>query len=474
MTAPARAALLLGCAALWGCGDAPEPRGTNVFLISLDSASARYVEPYGADPGSTPHLARLAEESVVFENAYSQTATTVSSVASLLSGQRGTTHGIDPRTMKPLSGPTLAERLAAHGYRGYGFIANPMAGLRRLGFHRGFDVYLQIYAHSRGSTRDNPRFVEGSDFKVVYPEDVQAAVDTLIERFAPTHNFAYLHYLQPHAPYDPPAAYRGIFAPDTPGQSGPEWESLVREYLASNEAGHAEPELIGLLEARYRANLLYADAGVGALLDALRRRGLYDEALIAVTADHGEAFFGHGRFGHNDTLYDDMTRVPLLLKFPARDGIAPARLAQPTETVDLLPTLLDYLRLPAAPDAEGESLWPLISGARTQLERPEVVLSTAWRDLHAIRLGRHKLIVSNAGRSALYDLEEDPGEQRDLAASEPEVAAALREKLAARLGEGFESASETAPEWELEPGLRDLLETLGYAEFLPEAEPAAP
>jgi len=455
-------------AALCACAEAPEPRGSNVFLVSLDSAAARYVEPYGAEAGSTPELARLAREAVVFENAYSQTATTVSSVASLLSGQRATTHKIEPQSMQPLAARTLMEALGEHGYRGFGFIANPMAGLRRLGFHRGFDVYLQIYAHQHGSTRDNPIYHEDSAFKLVYPEDVQAVVDELISHFRPSHTFAYLHYLQPHLPYDPPAPYRGVFAPDETAETGPDWETLRQGYVRANETGEAAPDLVALLEARYRANLLYADAGVGALLEALRRAGLYDEALIAVTADHGEAFFGHGRLGHNYTLYDDMTRVPLLIKFPAADGVEPRRLSHPTETVDLLPTLFDYLGVPVPEQAEGISLWPLIRGEREELARPEVVLSTAARDRHAIRLGAWKLIVDAEGKSELYHLARDPDEQRDLAAAEPERVAELRQRLARALGSAAGEPERQAPDWELEPELRELLETLGYAEVLPE------
>ncbi len=474
MSARRRAGLALALLGGCGAGDpagepgaAPEraPRATNVYVISLDSASARYLEPWGAEAGATPHVAALARESVVFDAAYSQTATTVSSVASLLTGLRATTHRVEPKTMEPLQTPTLPERLRDHGWRSFGFVANPMAGLPRLGFHRGYEVYQQIYAD--GLLVENPAFAE-TPYKLVFPEDVRASLERVIAEFGPTHTFAYFHYLQPHTPYDPPPPHRDAFGARRGGRGALEWPELQERMLAANERGEADAETIALLEARYRANLAWADAGLGALLDALRDAGRYDDALIVLTADHGEAFFGHGRFGHNWTLYDDMLRVPLLMRFPPDAGVAPRRIAVPTETVDLLPTLLDFLGLPVPPEAEGASLWPLIAGRADAPEKSEVVVSTAWRDLHAIRSGPYKLILDRDGRAELYDLRSDPEEQRDLGDTERETAAVLRRRLTSLVDLRSGDAIADAPRAELDPGLVELLERLGYGDATPE------
>ena len=155
--------------------EALPPRDTSVFLIVLDAASAAYFSPYGAPESAAPNIGRLARESVVFENAYSQSATTVPSTASLLTGVRVTTHGMSPRSRVPVSFPTLAEMLAPHGYRSFGFIGNPNAGVPGLGFHRGYDVYVQVYAHPR--LRGNPA-AEGK--KIRRREELSARHRSLI------------------------------------------------------------------------------------------------------------------------------------------------------------------------------------------------------------------------------------------------------------------------------------------------------
>jgi arylsulfatase A-like enzyme len=206
------------------------------------------------------------------------------------------------------------------------------------------------------------------------------------------------------------------------------------------------------------------DAAIGALLDRLKQDGLYDDALIVLMADHGDAFFKHKRFGHNVTLYDDMTRIPLMFKFPAREGIEPRRLTQLVETVDVTRTLLDYLGAEQPAHLEGENLMPLLRGEVDVLSRPEVVLATNKRQVHAIRLGDHKYIYNTDGNEELYDLREDPDEQRNLVARQPERASVLRAQLESIVDlEGARAVSEDNRLRE-DPRMDELLEALGYVE----------
>ena len=218
------------------------------------------------------------------------------------------------------------------------------------------------------------------------------------------------------------------------------------------------------LERAYRANIRYADAGIGVLLETLRREGLYRESLVILTSDHGEAFNGHGYTSHNTTLYDDMTRIPLLMKFPRADAITPGRVRALTESIDLAPTILDYLGLPAPAHFEGDSLLALARGEFTSLAGPEVVTSTVDQSFHAIRLGPHKYIMGRDGSEELFDLERDPGERHDRIESDRALATSLRNMLTAIVERhsGKEPPAENT--LRTDPAMVRLLEKLGYVD----------
>ena len=269
-----------------------------------------------------------------------------------------------------------------------------------------------------------------------------------------------------HQPYDPPAEYLRDAATEGERRSPPanaSWDELHAAFLRANRTGEASPSTVAELEARYRANLRYVDAGVGALLDRLQLEGWYDESVIVLMADHGDAFFKHGRFGHNQTLYDDMIRIPFVIKFPRRDGIAPRRLDNPVETIDLLPTLFDYLGLPIPEHLEGDSLWPLIQGRARQLDGAEVVVATLRRNLHAIRLGDHKYLRHVQGEEELYDLRSDPDEQRNRIDEEPAQSRALRQKLDSMVDLTTRRTLDERNDLRMDPEMERLLEILGYA-----------
>src|SRR5262249_9731422 len=135
-----------------------------------------------------------------------------------------------------------------------------------------------------------------------------------------------------------------------------------------------ESETIAHLEGRYRANLKYVDTAVGDLFMRLKAADLYDGSLIVLTAGHGDAFFKHRRFGHNKDLYDDTVHIPLMIKFPKPENVTPARRTNLTETVDLMPTIFDYLGIPLPEYAEGESLLNLALRKVDRLDGEEVIL----------------------------------------------------------------------------------------------------
>jgi len=427
----------------------------NVFLIVLDAASAKHLGCYGDRHGTSPNIDRLAGESVLFERAYSQTATTVCSTASLLTGVRETTHLMTTTTRLPEKFPTLAEMLSDHGIKTYGFIGNPFAGAEATGLARGYGHCVQVYdLQAFAKTRPKEK---SSHFRVTTPEDMNAEVFKAVDGFGKGGTFSYIHYLQPHKPYDPPEEYKRAF--DCGSMA---WDDLHVLFELGNEEGTASQATIRHLEARYRANIKYVDAGVGRLMDRLKRDGLYDESLIILMADHGDAFFKHRRFGHNATLYDDMTRIPLLMKFPRSDRVKPRRIGNLVETIDVLPTLFDYLGLAIPDRCEGDSLWLLIAGRTRQLVHPEVVTCTIKRNKHAIRVGDYKYIFNLSGAAELYNLRSDPDEQHNLIGEKPGVATTLRAKLGSMIDLASGKTLESQSHLRSDPRMDALLKSLGY------------
>jgi len=452
-------AAALGAGLAVACADAaPRPP---VLLIVLDAAAAAYFGFHGDPHGTTPHLDALAEDAVVFENAYSQSATTAPSTASLLTGVRVQTHRVTGRRVLPESLETLGQWLRPAGYASVAVVGNPFAGSPALALDRGFDESVPVWAlDSVQAKRD-----EEKSLSTTRPEDINAVVFRALPLLRRGPMLLYVHYLQPHMPYAPPSEHLERFLPvEAEGRRCPDENLgvLRRRWRAANLTGKAAPCTVAQLEARYRANLHYADAGVGRLLARLRREGLYEESWIALLSDHGDAFFGHGRFGHNAHLYDDMTRIPFLVKPPASAGARPRRVSALVETVDLAPTLLDFLGIEVPEQIEGDSLWPLLEDFEDVPGGSEVVMATVHRTRHALRAGDAKYIAHVSGEEELYDLAEDPAEQRNLASAEPARARELRERLLERV-EVEADPGERGPSRPARDAVtRALLEQLGY------------
>jgi arylsulfatase A-like enzyme len=193
-------------------------------------------------------------------------------------------------------------------------------------------------------------------------------------------------------------------------------------------------------------------------LKGLEQRRLADETLVVLTADHGEELFDHGGFEHGHSLYQELLHVPLAFWGP---GVQPGRIDAPVSLVDVLPTLLEGLGLPPLPGLDGVSLWPLVARRETLAERPILAEGTLHGpERRALVRWPWKLVEVEGGSSGLFDLERDPREKDDLAASQPERLRALGEELA-RLRAG---RATPAPAPQLDERMRSQLGELGYLE----------
>jgi arylsulfatase A-like enzyme len=387
----------------------------NVMLGVLDAGRAQEFGAYGYARPTTPEIDRIAREGVLFEQVYTPAVYTLGAMSSLWTSQYPDRHHseVSFNAKLPKDRLTLAELLSAQGIHSAGWVANAVAG-RLFGFDRGFSEFDEVFTRL-GS--------DANAFRQVVPTWLKANRD---RRF-----FAYLHFREPHFPYDPPAPFDTLFGPNGPiPKAARRNDALVREVnqgrrkLSGAEAEH----LIRL----YDGGLAFADHEIGALRQALEAEGLWDRTVVIVAADHGEELGERGWIGHNVHVYQPSVHVPLIVRFPRGAGPAGVRSAALCDLLDVAPTIADVFGVlgKGGSDREfqGRSLLPVIAGAPG---KPAVLSRSVWdRPRYALRDERFKFLYdTRTGDESLYDLLADPAESHDLASAEPLRAAYYRQAL---------------------------------------------
>jgi arylsulfatase A-like enzyme len=416
--------LLAGFAGVVAGCRLPTQRGRwNVVVVLIDTLRADRLGAYGYPRPTSPHFDELAAGSHLFTAARAQAPCTFPSANSLLTsryparflGQPDRALGI------PEGIPSIAELLAPRGWATAAVSASPVVRKSpgkqnpRGGFGRGFASFDESCEWRDGNCVTN-RAV--------------AALDGLREPF-----FLYLHYLDPHGPYQPPRELRQRFVS---ARSALHWirrgnpNPIAEMLYKGGPTVTWDAEDVRYLQQLYDAEVAAVDAQLGRVLAELRARGLHERTLLAVVADHGESFLEHeGVIKHCRSLYDSELHTPFLLRLPRqREG---SRITTQVQNLDLVPTLLDLLGEPIEGRGfEGRSLVPLLERGAGENGPAFGMMSS----LRSVADGHHKLIHDlRAGTWKLFDLERDPGERHDLVRSERRTFAALRERLLAWLAE---------------------------------------
>lgn len=476
------ALVLLGLIAvalvLWrargGADGAGAPK-INVVIVLIDTLRADRLGCYGYARATSPRIDALARESVLFEDASSAAPWTLPSVPSLLTSTLPCEHQIlvDGNVLSPRQS-TLAERLKRIGYATYSLYMNPYAG-PSTGMNRGFDV--SRLTTETGDT-DGPR------------------LDEFLKSRPPMPFFFYIHNTEPHNPYDVQDEFIAPFGAVSIDARRRIWKACdvyrrltradfdrklplgttdnSREQIAALRAlDDFKPQIDVLYDACVRA----ADTHVGSMIDTLKSRGLWENTLFIVTADHGEALGEHGGWQHDQSVYEELIHVPLIVRFPG-DRHAGTRVQRGVGLIDVLPTVIDALGQPRPEGVRGRSLLPLIRGEAWRAADEPVVYSMRinrkkyfqpWKAARGeynvvVRQGHWKLIYNvDTGGVELYDLAADPGEALDLSGRDTARVAKLR-----HTAEGFirECASLAAEQGGGESSIDDAslraLENLGY------------
>ncbi|HZP40315.1 MAG TPA: sulfatase-like hydrolase/transferase, partial [Candidatus Binatia bacterium] len=359
----------------------------------------------------------------------------------LVAGVEDDGGGTDPSFLADTV-PTLASEAARAGITTVGVSANPLVS-RDTNLSRGFETFVESgWDPKRGDWTP--------------ASDIDRTFLAWLARNRGLRFFAWLHYMDVHEPYRPPAPYR----PPPPGGIRPQVASGVIGPLALRVNHLGAPPLpapeVGYLRALYEGDIAAWDAELGRLLGALGDLGVLDTTVVVVLSDHGEEFQDHGKLTHGVHLYDELVRVPFVVAGP---GVAPGRTATQVQGIDLFPTLARRLGVPTPARLPGAdalaALAPRPAFAETRYGRtPDGTRTT----LLAVRTPERKLIEAPAlGHVELYDLASDPGEHHDRAAAEPHA------DLAALLAT-WRAATPAAPAAEEAPGLLDKLRALGYVE----------
>jgi choline-sulfatase len=401
----------------------------NIILITLDTTRADRMGFLGSERGLTPNLDVLARQSVVFTRAYAQVPLTTPSHAALLTGtypQYSHLASLGEPLREDL--PYLPDLLHGHGYQTAAFVGayilDPATSAP--GFQRGFDEFDANF-HRRGPGEDRYKSVERR------AEVVANHALAWIRRHQNRPFFVWLHFYDAHDPYDPPPPFKTKYA-----------------------------------LAPYDGEIAYTDSVVGSLVEVLRRHGLYQNTLIAVAADHGEAFGEHGEERHGMFLYDETIHVPLLLKLPG-SKYAAKRVEDRAALVDVAPTLLVAANVPVPREMQGKSLFSLMNETHATADDDKIAdrpiysatdyarRAFGWSELRSWRGGEYLYV--RAPKRELYDQSADPDALRNLAAGSKAVADTLDGQLSDFEGKTSSAQTEHA---RLDPVQAEGLRALGY------------
>lgn len=418
----------------------------DIVLITIDSLRADGVGFLHDGAPSTPTIDSLARKATVATAATAPSSHTRASVPAILTSRYA--HQFFTDFLVDTEIPTIAQHLSGVGYETAAFHSNPLLS-RHFGYDRGFDTFY-----------DGLRFVEGTrlpeSLTRIYSKAVRLlrrfpyepaesitkrAVDWLDDAVSPF--FLWVHYMDPHGPYalDRDRWYVDKF------QSERLWHKAV-----SSPADVTDSEL-AQLQAAYGGEVEHTDSNLGCLVDRVRAQ--VDDVCLVLTGDHGEEFREHGEFTHMPKLYEEVTRVPFVLDLPGTDELHPPR---PISLLDIVPTLVGQI------DTVGETQFDGLDLTDPERSREHVLAETNPDDglvTVSLRTSRYKYIVHQDDRE-LYDLEEDPEENEDLAGKGLDIEVCLEQSLSDHLSAHVVEGGDKLAAARIDTEMQGRLEDLGY------------
>jgi arylsulfatase A-like enzyme len=429
----------------------------NLIYILIDTARQDVYRAFNPKtPVAAPAMDRFAKSATRFTRAYANTNWTKPSIATIWSGLYPSTHGAKSKeSYLSEEVPVLPEHLLSRGFDTAAFIANGYTS-DKFGFKRGWGTYRNYIREDLPSEANH---VYGDAIK--WLERRREKNDT--DRF-----FLWIQTIDPHVPYEVPKEYLGrYFEGRYRGRLGPHVTGYETADFNEGKVRFRQQDH-DYIKALYRGEITYHDHYFGKFLERLEAMGLLEDSLLVVSNDHGEELYEHGRYGHTHTLYEELISCPLLFRFP-RLFPENKEVKSVVELVDVLPTILAVLGVKPMKAMEGLSLLGTLSDNPGLV--PGYAVSEFLEKGRSVRVGSVKLIRSSSGGEKLFDLEQDPGEQHDLAATHPVARRAgevylgeglgvqVKAKRLTRLGRSKRFPTKKAV---IDTALRRKLKALGY------------
>jgi arylsulfatase A-like enzyme len=443
-------AFVLGCAFFFGSnihaqGDsrrlaALESSKPNILLLTLDTVRADHLSLYGYKRNTTPHLAELARVATVFSHATASGDMTITSNAAILTGTYASWNGARPHQSSsgngvPISNkyPTLAEILSEHGYSTAAVVANSGFLTREWGFDRGFQFF-----DARGAVRMMPpqkeyllrygarqvlhRVVDTAAFDMMFLRagEINREAYGLLDRARSSGRpfFLFLNYMDAHSPYAPPPQFDELYPAEKDLSIPDARYGQLFDQLAEGRGQMSEKERQHYI-SQYDGAIAYMDAEIGRLIAGLKQRGLYENTLLIIVSDHGEAFGERDLIGHGLSVNKDQVDVPLIVKYPGSDQ--GEWVEERVGHTDVLPTVLEVTGITPPQFLQGFSLRRGVGNTDRRLISESfpgsglISLNRKFNRIErAIYSGSFKYIDSTAGKHELYDVSADPSEAHNL------------------------------------------------------------
>lgn len=406
-------------------GSREKQNKANIILALIDDLRPDHLGCYGYSQDTSPNIDRITRESVIFTNAISQASWSWPSVASLFTSLYPSQHKVTKAFGYPLnkSLTTLAEIMKREGYF-TGAISNN-AGISKLyQFDQGFDSFNEKCTNA---------------WRLKSAECMTSQILTWLEKNYNSPFLLYLHYMDPHAPYNPPSPFKEML----------------------NKSGEGDVDRI---TSHYDEEIRYVDYHLGILLSKLEELGIDDNTLLIIMADHGEEFYEHGRLGHIHTVYEELIKVPLIFRFPGL--LSGGKIIKGiVRSIDISPTIMDIAGIAKFKDMEGVSLLPLLIGRDQELKLTALSETgkLGGKGKISLRSNRWKLVSDySISKIELYDLQNDPYETNNLSAEEFELAGDLL-KLMNNIQKSFAVFEYSSEEKvKIDQETRERLRSLGY------------
>jgi len=437
-----------------------------VILIVIDALRADRLSQYGYEVDTSPAFADLASHSTVFANCHANAPWTRSSMATLMTGMNPVKHSVSRATALSKEAVTLAESLRKAGMDTVGVSLNPNV-TRKTGLHQGFAVFEEMLGGRTMAYKDLREM-----FQLVEMWYHGGPKDSY---------FLFMLPMNVHGPYKVPKKKQAVLLGRRPVKGftyfGPLMKDIMKKGKAAEARGKVTPEMLQSLNEKYDTAIRHSTDRIGKFFEFLKERNYYDNALIIVTADHGEELFDHGGFSHGFSLYDELLHVPLFVKKPfQKTGVV---VSDRVTLADVYPTIMDVLDLEAPRHIDGVSFAHLLAGGKAAgrtaeaASRPPDLYSVSWPGRcvgQAILDWPWKLIRVESNyegtkdASFLFNLEGDPHETDNQAESRPDLVKELSDRMRERAAAYYGTGANYSQVIKLDQETTESLKALGYLE----------